>query len=172
MHYNDEEVRSEGRGRTAKKREAKAIEQLAQRLADLTEAEFTKLPESPELSKEIQLARSTRGHSPRKRQIKHLAGLLRGHEEQREEIIAALDGQTVSQRQETLAFHHLEELRDRLCSAATFETALAEARRSYPHLDHGKLARLARSVHEHGDKKAARDIFRRLRKAAEVKDTP
>jgi hypothetical protein len=34
---------------------------------------------------------------------------LRGHEEQRLAIEAALDGQSVSQRQEALAFHHLEE---------------------------------------------------------------
>ena len=165
---NEEEVRSEGRGRSAKKREAKAVEQLAQRLADLSDAELTKLPQDPELTKEIELARNTRGHGSRKRQIKHLAGLLRGHDEQREAIETALDGQAVIQRQETLAFHHLEELRDRLCVEKTFADALAEVRTSYPNLDDGKLARLARSVHEFSDKKAAREIFRRLRKAEET----
>jgi ribosome-associated protein len=170
MQRNDEEeVRSEGRGRSAKKREAKAIEELAQRLTDLSDSELARLPKSPELTKEIELARNTRGHSSRKRQIKHLAGLLRGHEEQRLEIEAAFDGHAVSQRQEILAFHHLEELRDRLCNEATFESALVEVRTGYPHLDEGKLARLAGSVHEHGDKKAAREIFRRLRKAEESK---
>jgi len=44
---------------------------------------------------------------------------------------------------------------------------LAEIRSSSPHLDAGKLARLAHSVHAHNDKKAAREIFRRLRKAAQ-----
>jgi ribosome-associated protein len=169
MHrHEEEEVRSLGRGRTAKKLEAKAIEELAQRLAEITDSELGKLPKSPELSKEIELARSTRGHSSRKRQIKHLAGVLRGNEEQRLAIEEALDGQSISQRQEAFAFHHLEELRDRLCAAETFETALTEVRTSYPHLDDGKLARLARSFREHNDKKAAREIFRRLRKAAEV----
>lgn len=171
MHrHEEEEVRSEGRGRSAKKREAKAIEELAQRLTEITASELDKLPKSQELDKEIELARNTKGNSSRKRQIKHLAGILRNHEEQRLAIEAALDGQAVSQRQETLAFHHLEELRDRLCTAATFETALTEVRSTYPYLDAGKLTRLARSVHEHSDKKAAREIFRRLRKAAEVKE--
>lgn len=166
----DEEVRTEGRGRSAKKREAKAVEQLAMRLVELSDSELATLSKSPELTKEIELARNTRGHSSRKRQIKHLAGFLRGNDEQLAEITVALDGQAVSQRQETLAFHHLEDLRDRLCVAATFEAALQEVRTSYPHLDDGKLARLAGSVHDHADKKAAREIFRRLRKAAEAQD--
>ena len=171
MHrYEEEEIRSLGRGRSKKKREAKAIEELAQRLTEITASELGKLPKSPELSKEIELARNTKGNSSRKRQIKHLAGMLRGHEEQRLAIEAALDGQSVSQRQEVLAFHHLEELRDRICATETCEAALTEVRTTYPHLDAGKLARLARSVHEHSDKKAAREIFRRLRKAEESND--
>ena len=124
----------------------------------------------PDKTQEIELARNTRGHSSRKRQIKHLAGFLRGDEEQREAIETALDGQAVSERQEAMAFHHLEDLRDQLCAAETFEAALAEVRSSYPFLDDRKLARLASSVHDFGDKKAAREIFRRLRKAEELKD--
>jgi ribosome-associated protein len=170
QRHEEEEERSEGRGRSAKKREAKAIEELAQRLTEITDSELGKLPNSPELAKEIELARNTRGHSSRKRQIKHLAGILRRYEEQRLAIEAALNSQSISQRQENLAFHHLEELRDRICEEQTFEAALNEVRITYPHLDDGKLARLARSVHEHKDKKAAREIFRRLRKAAEVED--
>lgn len=171
MHrHEEEEIRSLGRGRTAKKREAKTIEELAHRLTEITASELGKLPKSPELSKEIELARSTKGKSSRKRQIKHLAGILRGHEEQRLTIEAALDGQSVIQRQEALAFHHLEELRDRLCVADTFEAALIEVRSLYPHLDAGKITRLSGSVHEHNDKKAAREIFRRLRKAEELND--
>jgi ribosome-associated protein len=170
QRYEEEEVRSLGRGRTAKKREAKTIEELAHRLTEITASELGKLPKSPELGKEIELARSTKGKSSRKRQIKHLAGMLRGHEEQRLAIEAALDGQSVIQRQEALAFHHLEELRDRLCAQETFAAALTEVRTLYPHLDDGKLTRLAGSVREHNDKKAAREIFRRLRKAEEIND--
>jgi ribosome-associated protein len=157
----------EGRGRSARKREAKAVEQLAQRLADLPDAELARLPQDPELAREIALVRRTSGHSSRKRQIKHLAGLLRRDDERREKIALLLDDRAISQRRETLAFHHLEELRDRLCSAATFESALAEVRAAYPQIDDGRLARLAGSVHEHGDRRAAREIFRNLRQAAE-----
>lgn len=171
MQRNDEtHILPEGPSRSALKRDAKAVEILAQRLAELSDAELARLPKSPELTKEIELARNTRGHGSRKRQIKHLAGLLRGHDDQREAIETALDGHAVSQRQETLAFHHLEELRDRLCAAATFTAALAEVRVTYPHADCGKLSRLAGSVHGHNDKRAAREIFRLLRQAEETKN--
>jgi ribosome-associated protein len=170
-HFEEEEeYRPEGRGRSAKKREAKAIEQMAQELADMSETELAKLSMGDELTKEVELARNTKGHSSRKRQIKHLAGFLRKNEDEREAIAASLEGQAVSQRQETLAFHHLEELRDRLCDASSFDTALTEVRSLYPVIDDKKLARLARSVHENNDKKAAREIFRRLRKATETED--
>lgn len=166
----EEEVRQEGRGRSAKKREAKAIEQMAQELADMSEIELAKLPMNDELAKEVELARNTKGHSSRKRQIKHLAGFLRKHEDGREAVATALEGHAVSQRQETLAFHHLEDLRDRLCETTSFDAALTEIRSLYPVIDDKKLARLARSVHENNDKKAAREIFRRLRKAAETEE--
>jgi len=163
---NDEEI--EGRGRSAKKREAKSVELLAQKLADLPETELARLPGDPSLAKEIELTRKTVGHSSRKRQIKHLAGLLRRDDEIRVAIETALDQQAVSHRQETMAFHDLEELRDRLCVNTSFEAALHEVRTRYPLIDDGKIARLAGSVHEHGDKRAAREIFRRLRAAAEA----
>lgn len=170
-HFDEQqEVRQEGRGRSAKKREAKAIEQLAQELADMSEPEFARLSMGAELAAEVETARKTRGHSSRKRQVKHLAGFLRKHQEERDAIAAAMEGQAVTQRQETLAFHHLEGLRDRLCDANSCDAALAEVRSLYPTIDHGKLARLARSVQENSDKKAAREIFRRLRKAAEAED--
>lgn len=165
--HKDKEIQKEGRGRSAKKREAKAVEQLAQRLADLPEAGLARLKLGPELGREVALARSTQGHSSRKRQIKHLAGVLRQLDDQREAIEAAIDGQQQQQRREVLAFHHLEELRDRLCHETSHDAALAEIRGAYPQIDTGKLANLARSVQENADKRAAREIFRRLRKAEE-----
>jgi ribosome-associated protein len=165
---NDNET--EGRGRSAQKRVAKTIEILAQRLVDLPDSEFRKLPRDPELTKEIELTRNTFGHSSRKRQIKHLAGLLRRDDVKRCKFEQALDSQMVNQRQKALAFHHLEELRDRLCETKTFDEAMATVRSIYPLIDDSKITRLAGSVHKHGDKRASREIFRRLRQAAEASE--
>ena len=162
-----DENMAEGRGRSARKREAKAIEQLAQRLVDLPEAEVAKLELSGDLEKELQLARDTRGHSSRKRQTKHLAGLLRRDDEQREKLEAALEGVSLAQRREILSFHTLEDLRERLCNPESFQEALDDIGKLYPELDTARLAGLARSVQAGNDKKAYREIFRRLRKADE-----
>lgn len=161
------ETPTEGRGRSAKKREAKAVEQLALRMVDLPETEIAKLELSPDLDKELQLARNTRGFSSRKRQIKHLAGFLRRDDDQRTRIEAILDRHSLEQHQEGLQFHNLEELRDRICDPENFAAAMDDVRERYPHLDAKKLAGLARSVHDNRDKKAYREIFRRLRKATE-----
>ena len=163
----DVEITVEGRGRSAKKREAKAIEQLAQRLVDLPEAEIAKLGLNGDLAKELQLARDTRGHSSRKRQIKHLAGFLRRDDELRENLETTLESVSLAQRREILSFHNLEDLRERLCNPESFQDALDDIGKLYPELDTGKLAGLARSVQVGNDKKAYREIFRRLRKADE-----
>ena len=154
---------TEGRGRSAKKREAKGVEDLAKRLTELPEPVLFKLPIQESLAKEIELARKTRGHSSRKRQIKYLAGFLRRHKDECEAIGLALEKQSIVQRFDTFEFHHLEQIRDRLCSKKTFAEELADIQSRYPQMDVRKLSRLAHSVHVSQDKKAAREIFRILR---------
>jgi ribosome-associated protein len=157
-----EEQEQEGRGRSAKKRAAQAVEATAQEVADLPEAERRKLPVPSELRAEIELAAATRGHGARKRQIKHLAGELRRREEELEALRAHLDGLHGAQLAERKAFHELEKLRDRLCDPEQFEAALAEAAHARPGADPGALARLARAA-QGGDRRAFRELFRRLR---------
>lgn len=157
----------EGRGRSAKKRAAKEVENLACRLVELSEAEFAKLPVDGELRGELALARATSGHSSRRRQIKHFAGCLRRDLEQRQVLEDYLQGCQVTLAKQNQVFHRLEELRDRLCRAEDFTEALAEVGQLWPCIDLAKLGNLARSVHATSDKKAAREIFRRLRDAGD-----
>lgn len=153
--------------RSAKKREAKGVEALAMRLVELAEAEVKKLSVSAEVSDELKLARSAQGFGARKRQAKHLAGVLRKREDEVEAIRAHLDRLDQVQQGEIKDFHHLEQLRDRLCEKAAFDKALAQIRSEFPIIDAAALSRLAGSVHEHGDKRAFREIFKRLRQAFE-----
>ena len=166
MNEETEETKPEGRGRTAAKRVAKAIEEIALQLTELPESALSGLPIEEGLMRELLLARGTRGHGSRKRQIKHFAGRLRRYD-RLEELGAFLTGENETQQQNTQAFHDLEQLRDRLCTATTFDTALTEIKQIYPLLNSNKLARLARNVHATGDKKSYRDIFRQLRKMSE-----
>ncbi|MBE0500096.1 MAG: DUF615 domain-containing protein [Desulfuromonadales bacterium] len=161
-----DEKKQEGRGRTEAKRVAKAIEETALQLTELSESALGSLPLDAALLQELLLARATKGHGSRKRQIKHFAARLRRYD-RLDEIDAFLSDDNEAHQQQTQAFHELEQLRDRLCTQATFDAALLEINQSYPLIHHNKLARLARNVHTTGDKKSYRDIFRQLRKMSE-----
>lgn len=163
--WEDEQQRAPSK--SAKKRAAKEIEELAKQLAEVSDAAFGRLPVASELREEIRLARSTKAHGARKRQIQHLAAVLRKHEEEAEALRAHLDSLNQVQYQDQKKFHALEELRDRLCAADTCPAALEEVGRTLPAADTGALARLAKSVHLSSDKRAAREIFRLLRSAQE-----
>lgn len=154
--------------KSAKKRAAKEIEELAKQLAEISDAAFARLPVSAELKEEVRLARSTKAHGARKRQIQHLAAVLRKQEDEAEALRAHLDSLNQVHYQDQKQFHVLEELRDRLCAPDSCSEALEEVRRTLPAADAGALGRLAKAVHLSSDKKAAREIFRLLRTAQET----
>ncbi len=159
----------EGPSKSARKRAAKLVEGTAAQLADLPEADWIKLPAPEDLRREISLARQTKGGGARKRQIKHLAGILRRREDDLESLQAFLDGLHQQQYQEKKDFHFLEQLRDRICDPEHSGQALDEAAATLPGVDRKGLARLANSVHASKDRKAYREIFRRLKNAWEEK---
>jgi ribosome-associated protein len=150
--------------RTALKREAQAVEELARKLVELPEATGRKLPLAEEIRAKLQLARATGGRSARDRQIRHLAAALR-QEEDLSPLIEFLDGHDRRQWEERQRFHQLEVWRDRLCNPTDFPAALAEIRAALPRIDADRLARLAGAVHAHNDRHAAREIFRLLQNA-------
>lgn len=149
--------------RTKKKQQAKEVEGLAVQLTELPENQYKQLAMSDELRSEVDLARSTRGRGSHKRQIKHLAGVLRKQDEELQTLLEQLQGLDQVSRSEIREFHQLEKLRDRLCDPASFEEAFNEMLNLYPQIDRKTISRLARSVHQHADKRAFREIFKRLR---------
>lgn len=159
----DSEYQSEGRGRSKKKKAAKAVEALAVRMVGASEAVCKKLPLPDEIRDELDQARKITARTARKRQLKHLAGVLRRDEELVAAIHAAIDAVGRSSRVEKDLLHHFEELRDALCDPDRFAEAIEEASAEFPTLDRQKFTRLAKRVHTTGEKKASREIFRRLR---------
>ncbi len=149
--------------RTKRKQQAKEIERLAERIVALPDNQFAQLDLPQEITAEAVLARSTRGRSSHRRQVKHVAGLLRKTEGVQAAVNARLDDLDQVVRTEKRQFHQLEDLRDRLCRADDFDAAFAELLQLAPDIDRKAMARLARSTHEHEDRRAAREIFRRLR---------
>ncbi len=158
----------EGRGRTAKKRAAQAIEALAVRMVEAGDAVCKRLPLTDELREDLQRARGIKARTARKRQIKHLAGLLRRDPEAVTAIKTALDAVGRTTRSEGDAFQRIEQMRDALCDPVSFAGALERAAGEIPGLDRQTFTRLAHRVHMTGDKRAFREIFRRLRVLTEA----
>lgn len=149
--------------RTKKKQLAKEVERIAYQLATMPEKNFQQLKLEKELAAEAKEARDTKGRGSHKRQVKYLAGYLRKQEDELQSLMTQLQGLDQIARSEKKEFHRLERLRDRLCEAQSFEAALTEMQQMYPLADSKAISRLASSVHQHGDRRAYREIFKRLR---------
>lgn len=149
--------------KTKLKKLAKEVEALAKQLSELSDAAFNNFELTDDLRQEVMLARETLGRGSHKRQIKHLAGVLRQQPEEVGRIREALEAQDQVALGDRRQFHQLEELRDRLCDQNNFQAAFEEVLILCPDIDRKVISRLSRSVHQHADRRAAREIFRRLR---------
>ncbi len=151
--------------RSAKKRAAKAIEELAATLMTLAGADYRRLPLNGVIAEELEQARAIKSHGARKRQLKRLAGLLRADDENRQQIESFMADLERGHQQNTAGFHRLEELREGLCDPARCAETLAEIEKTLTGIDTAKIHRLAKSVQNSADKRAFREIFRMLRDA-------
>lgn len=152
--------------RSARKRSAQAVEELARALVELPAAALERLPAGAEVRRELEQARAIRAHGARDRQIRHLASVLRRDEEETAVLRAFVAGEDEGRYREQAAFHRLEELRERLCDPKRFPQALTEAASLWPTLDTAAVGRLARACHGSEDRRAFREIFRLLRRAS------
>ena len=149
--------------RTKKKQQAKQIEGIASQLTNLTDKQFSQIDLAAEIAVEAELARSTKGLSSQRRQLKHLAGMIRKSEDTLDGLVSQLANLDQVTRGEKKQFHQLEKLRDRLCDVDSFASAFDEMLELIPEIDRKAISRLVRSVQQHDDRRAYREIFRRLR---------
>jgi len=156
--------------KTRRKKQAKEVEQVAEQLVAMAENQVARIDLPDAIARELMLARSTEGRSSQRRQVKHLAGLLRKDEDVLAAVQQQLNGLDQVARQDRRQFHQIEDLRDRLCDAGTFAAASMELEGLAPQINMKVVTRLARSVHEHGDRRAYRDLFRRIKQALEEAD--
>ncbi len=151
--------------KTRRKKQAKEVEAVAEQLVAMADNQVAQLHLPDAIARELQLARATEGRSSQRRQVKHLAGVLRKHEDAFAALQGQLNGLDQVARQDRKQFHQVEDLRDRLCDERTFEDARRELGELLPRINMKVIVRLARSVHEHDDRRAYRDIFRRIKQA-------
>lgn len=156
----------EGRGRSARKREVKAIADLAKRLVDSSNLGVTTLPWSDELRTALMQVRTSKG-SARKRQLKFFTRLLREDEQGEATARTFLDGVDQNHLGEVRDFKKLEKLRDDLIDPELFAAAMKRACDELPTLDRREISSLARAAHKNPGKRHSRAIFRCLRDASE-----
>ena len=149
--------------RTKKKQQAKDIEKIAVQLVELTDKQFSRFDLPTAVAREAELARATKGRGSQRRQLKHLAGMIRKSEGALDDLMQQLANLDQVSRGEKKQFHRLEKLRDRLCDEKSFTVAFDEMLELIPTIDRKAISRLVRSVQQHDDRRAYREIFRRLR---------
>lgn len=164
-HDEDSSTQDEdlGPSRSARKREAKALQKLGERIVSLTPGEFAQIPLSEALRDAITAARNMKAHGAMRRQRLLIGKLMRQHDTA--EIEAALARLDQLKHRDTAQFHAVEKWRDRLVEEG--DSALAELLDEYPVADRQQLRQLMRqaAAEKKADKppKAGRELFRLLR---------
>ncbi|MBB5015716.1 ribosome biogenesis factor YjgA [Rehaibacterium terrae] len=160
--------------RAQQRREAMAVFELGEKLVALSEAELLRLPIPEHLLAEIRHTRRITSHIARKRELQHLAKIMRREDEETLDAIRkALEHDKAQMRRETAALHRVEAWRDRL--VADGDQALAELLAQHPQADRQHLRQLARNAREERLRNkpphAFRELFRELRELLEEQET-
>jgi len=152
--------------RTSRKREALDVLAFAKQLVDLPPARVAKLELPDDVREEIANVRRITSHIARKRQLGHLAKLMRAQDEEAFATArAALANDREAGAREAAAAHRLEALRERLLAEG--DAALSELIATHPDLDRQRLRALIRQARSEREANkplhAYRELFRVLR---------
>ncbi|HEU0225259.1 MAG TPA: ribosome biogenesis factor YjgA [Steroidobacteraceae bacterium] len=146
--------------KTGLKRQAHAVQELADRLIDAPEALVQVLVLPEKLTDALALARRITRHGAKLRQRLFIAKLLRGVDP--EPIRAALDATAQAARAEAARFRRAERWRDGLVERGP--EAMAEFLAEFPHADRERLATLVAAARAERDGGHAggrrRELFR------------
>ena len=114
---SDDEPKDLGRGRTQTKIQARAFDEIAERLFDLPESVRDKFPGSSALASALLIKRTNMVKSGLRRHLRHIAGLLRDEGFTADDLESYIDGGRLAVISDTGP--DLEALRETLCDPAT-----------------------------------------------------
>lgn len=152
--------------RSARRREALDVLALAKQLTELPPSRVGKLDLPDDVIDEIGNVRRITSHIAHKRQLAHLAKLMRRHDDEAFDAArAALVNDRESSAHETARLHRLEALRETLLAEG--DDALSRLIAEHPQLDRQHLRALIRQARSERDASkplhAFRELFRILR---------
>ena len=153
--------------RSANRRAALDVLELAETLVGLSAAQLARLPIPDEVMPHIRETQRISSYGARKRQIAFLAKQMRRQDDVALEAIRdAMSKDGDAARKETAALHRVEALRDALLGLDG-DAAMTELLAEHPDADRQKLRQLVRNVHEERKRnkppRAFRELFRELR---------
>lgn len=155
--------RKEKPSKSQQKRDAQALQRMAQVLVELPDAELEQLQMPETLESAVLFARRITQRGGRKRQIRYVGKLLR--EANAESIGRQLDRLRRHSDQVAARLQNVERWRERLIDEG--DPALGDLLRHFPHADRQHVRRLAREARQQRERsqppKSARRLFRYLR---------
>ncbi len=164
---DDSEFEYDGPSRSQVKRDMLALQKLGERICELSQSDFKRLPLSDTMVDAVAEMRRISSNTARRRHLRRLGKLLR--EEQLEIIHAFFDESDNQHQNSTQHFHALEQWRDRLIKEG--DAAISTFMQEYPEADRQQLRQLVRKaqkeVAEEKPPAASRKLFKVLRTAAE-----
>lgn len=167
MHDDEASTDNERPSRSARRREALDVLAFARQLSELPPARIDKLGLPGDVREELAELQRTPSHIAHKRQLAHLAKLMRAHDEREfAPARAALANDRAANARETAALHHVEALRERLLGDDG-DAVLTTFIDAHPGIDHQRLRALIRQSRRESDAdkppRAQRELFRLLR---------
>lgn len=169
MHDTEEDWADTRPSRSARRREALDVLAFARQLAELPPARLAKLTLPDDVREELATLERTPSHIAHKRQLAHLAKVMRAYDDADFATArAALANDRASGAREAAALHHVEALRETLLGDAG-DAALTAFIASHPNVDAQPLRAVIRNARRERDAdkppRAQRELFRLLRDA-------
>lgn len=165
--HEQEEDRNERPSRSARRREALDVLAFARQLSELPPTRLARLELPDNVRDELAEVQHTPSHIAHKRQLAHLAKLMRAHDEEAfASARAALANDRGKNARETAALHRAEALREDLLGEKG-DAALTAFIAQHPGVDHQHLRSLIRQSRREREAnkppRAQRELFRLLR---------
>jgi ribosome-associated protein len=153
--------------RSARRREALDVLAFAKQLSELPPARIAKLELPDDVREELAQVQRTSSHIAHKRELAHLAKVMRAHGE--EDFVAArsaLANDRSAGAREAAVLHRIEAMREDLL-AENADAALTKLIAEHPGIDHQRLRALIRQSRRERETakppRAQRELFRLLR---------
>jgi ribosome-associated protein len=153
----------ENKSKSERKKEMASLQELGERLLELSNEQVREIAIPGELEEALVLARTLKSHGARRRQMQHIGVLMRKIDS--EPIRTAIEEIDRGQKRKAHEFHQIEKMRDSLLegSDAVFE----EITGRFPDADIQKIRQLVRSSRKEEKEgrppKQSRLLFKYLR---------